>query len=40
MKQKVGSLKINNIDRPLANLTKMRRGKKPKLVESGMQKGR
>jgi hypothetical protein len=36
MKQKVGSLeKTNKIDRPLANLTK-----KPKLVESGMPKGR
>jgi ATP-dependent protease ClpP protease subunit len=31
--------KINKIDRPLANLTKMRR-KKLKLVESRMQKGR
>jgi hypothetical protein len=27
MKQKVGSWKINRIDRPLANLTKMRREK-------------
>jgi hypothetical protein len=32
--------KINKIDRPLANLTKMRRGKKPKSVKSEMQKGR
>jgi hypothetical protein len=31
--------KINKIDRPLANRTKMRR-EKPKLLESGMQKGR
>jgi hypothetical protein len=31
--------KINNIDRPIANLTKMRR-EKPKLVKSEMQKGR
>jgi hypothetical protein len=31
--------KINKIDRPLANLTKMRR-KKPKSVKSKMQKGR
>jgi hypothetical protein len=32
MKQKAGSLKkINKIDRPLANLTKMRRGKNPNL---------
>jgi signal recognition particle subunit SEC65 len=30
---------INKIDRPLANLTKMGE-KKPKVVESGMQKGR
>jgi hypothetical protein len=30
MKQKAGSLKkINNIDRPLANLTKMRKEKTP-----------
>jgi hypothetical protein len=30
MKQKAGSLKkINKIDRPLANLTKMRREKNP-----------
>jgi hypothetical protein len=30
MKQKVGSLKkINKINRPLANLTKMKREKKP-----------
>jgi hypothetical protein len=30
MKQKIGSLKkINKIDRPLANLTKMRREKTP-----------
>jgi hypothetical protein len=40
MKQKAGSLKkINKIDRPLANLTK-RGQKKPKLVKSGIQKGR
>jgi hypothetical protein len=32
--------KINKIDRPLANLTKMSREKKPKSVKSGMQKGR
>jgi hypothetical protein len=32
--------KINKINRPLANLTKMRREKKPKLVKSGMQKDR
>jgi hypothetical protein len=32
--------KINKLDRPMANLTKMRREKKPKLVESGVQKGR
>jgi hypothetical protein len=31
--------KINKIDKPLANLTKMRR-KKPKSVKSEMQKGR
>jgi hypothetical protein len=31
--------KLNKIDRPLANLTKMKR-KKPKLVKSEMQKGR
>jgi hypothetical protein len=31
--------KINKIDRSLANLTKMRR-EKPKLIKSGMQKGR
>jgi hypothetical protein len=31
--------KINKIDRPLANLTKMRR-EKPKSVKSKMQKGR
>jgi hypothetical protein len=40
MKQKAGSLKkINKIDRPLENLTK-RGQKKPKLVKSGIQKGR
>jgi hypothetical protein len=32
--------KINKIDKPLANLTKMRREKNPKSVKSGMQKGR
>jgi hypothetical protein len=31
--------KISKIDRPLANLTKMKE-KKPKLVKSEMQKGR
>jgi hypothetical protein len=31
--------KINKIDRPLANLTKMRR-EKPKSIKSEMQKGR
>jgi hypothetical protein len=30
--------KINNIDRPLANLTKMRRGK-TQVIDSGMQRG-
>jgi hypothetical protein len=40
MKEKVGSLiKKNKIDRPLANLTKMRR-EKTQLVEYRMQKGR
>jgi hypothetical protein len=40
MKQKAGSLKkINKIDRPLANLTIMRR-ENPKSVKSEMQKGR
>jgi hypothetical protein len=40
MKQKAGSLKkINKIDRPLVNLTKMGE-KKPKSVKSEMQKGR
>jgi hypothetical protein len=40
MKQKAGPLKkISKIDRPLANLTKMRE-KKPKSVKSEMQKGR
>jgi hypothetical protein len=32
--------KLNKIDRPLADLTKMRREKKPKSVKSEMQKGR
>jgi hypothetical protein len=31
--------KINKIDRPLENLTKMKREKKPKSVKSEMQKG-
>jgi hypothetical protein len=41
MKQKAGYLKkINKIDRPLANLTKMSREKRPKIVKSEMQKRR
>jgi hypothetical protein len=40
MKQKAGSLKkINKTDRPMANLTKMRR-EKPRLVKLEMQNGR
>jgi hypothetical protein len=41
MKQKGGSLKkINKIDRPLANPTKMKREKKHKSVKSEMQNRR
>jgi hypothetical protein len=40
MKQKVGSLKKKNkINKLLANLTKMKRGKRPKLVKSEIKKG-
>jgi hypothetical protein len=40
MKQKAGSLKkLNKIDKPLANMTKMRK-EKPKLVKSEAKKER
>jgi hypothetical protein len=39
MKQKVCSLKINKIERSLANLTKMRREKKTQISRIGNAKG-